>query len=375
LRKRGFGESLRKGPCGIDIAVSRKRQPRVRVEGCRRTISNERSLRHVLAYRKVALRGGVGPLDRLAAPALALLRVARPQRSRARARNDRHDPAQRRSLQAPIGRTPPADDAFDIRYETYHYNQAWTEGEHRLTLFSAGHVLGSAQLLIEGEAGRFVYTGDFKLGRAYTCEPAEVKPCDVLLMECTYGRPQYVFPPRDAVEDAMIEFALAALDARSAPVFYAYSLGKAQEAMAILGKAGVPLTVHGAVYNMAQVYERCGVHLPPYAKYDALTYDGSSALIWPPSGKALPVALRGKPTRSAVLTGWALDRGATYAYGADAAFALSDHADFPALLRYLELAQPRKVLLNHGWRDFVWRLRRMGIDAEYLEEHQQLALF
>ncbi len=235
--------------------------------------------------------------------------------------------------------------------------------------------MGSAQLLIEGEAGRFVYTGDFKLGRAYTCEPAEVKPCDVLLMECTYGRPQYVFPPRDAVEDAMIEFALAALDARSAPVFYAYSLGKAQEAMAILGKAGVPLTVHGAVYNMAQVYERCGVHLPPYAKYDALTYDGSSALIWPPSGKALPVALRGKPTRSAVLTGWALDRGATYAYGADAAFALSDHADFPALLRYLELAQPRKVLLNHGWRDFVWRLRRMGIDAEYLEEHQQLALF
>jgi Cft2 family RNA processing exonuclease len=270
---------------------------------------------------------------------------------------------------------PAVSDEFEISYETYHYNEPWLEGDHRLTMFSAGHVLGSAQLLIENEGGRFVYTGDFKLGRAYTCEPAEVKPCDVVLMECTYGRPQYVFPSRDEVEDAMIEFAFKALEDGCAPVFYAYSLGKAQEAMAILGKANIPLTAHGAVFNIARVYEACGVQLPPYAKYDAATYDGTSALIWPPSGKAVPAALRGKPARRAMLTGWALDRGATFASGADAAFALSDHADFPALLRYLELAQPRKVLLNHGWRDFVWRLRRMGLDAEYLEEHQQLALF
>jgi putative mRNA 3-end processing factor len=56
-------------------------------------------------------------------------------------------------------------------------------------------------------------------------------------------------------------------------------------------------------------------------------------------------------------------------------FPLSDHADFPSLLRYVELAQPRKVLLNHGWRDFAHRLRRAGVDAEYLESNAQLALF
>jgi Cft2 family RNA processing exonuclease len=145
--------------------------------------------------------------------------------------------------------------------------------------------------------------------------------------------------------------------------------------MAILGKANIPLTVHGAVHSMARVYEEAGVHLGAYEKYDALTYDGTRALIWPPSGKTRPKAAHGRPVRSVMLTGWALGPGASYRYGTDAAIPLSDHADFPSLLRYIEAAQPKKVVLNHGWRDFTWRLRRMGIDAEYLEPHQQLALF
>ncbi|MDQ2662588.1 MAG: MBL fold metallo-hydrolase [Candidatus Eremiobacteraeota bacterium] len=262
-----------------------------------------------------------------------------------------------------------------VRFEEREFNEPWMAGDHLLTLFSAGHVLGSSQLLIEGERGRFVYTGDFKLEPSFTCEPPEVKRCDVLLMECTYGRPQYAFPPRAQVADDMVAFARVALEDGAVPVFYAYSLGKAQEAVAILGNAGIPLTVHGTVESMCAVYEASGVALPPYRKYDARDFDASSALIWPPSGKALPVAVRGKRIRTAVLTGWALDRGALFRYGADRGFALSDHADYPSLLRYLEMAQPTKVLLNHGWRDFVHRLRRLGYDAEYLEQHAQLALF
>jgi Cft2 family RNA processing exonuclease len=266
-------------------------------------------------------------------------------------------------------RLPPA-----CNFEEHAFNEPWSDGEHMLTLFPAGHVLGSAQLLIEGAGGRFVYTGDFKLARSYTCEPAEVKRCDVLLMECTFGRPHYVFPPREEVEDAVIAFATEALEDGCAPVFYAYSLGKAQEAMAILGKAGIPIAVHGAIDAIARVYRSAGVRLPDYERYDATTYDGSRALIWPPSATQ-PKAVRNKPSRSAVLTGWAIDKNARYRYGADTAIPLSDHADYAALLRYIELAQPRKVLLNHGWRDFVWRLGRLGIDAAYLEPNEQLALF
>ena len=264
---------------------------------------------------------------------------------------------------------------LDVSFEEHAFNEPWDEGDHRLTLFSAGHVLGSSQLMIESERGSFVYTGDFKLTPSFTAEAPEVKRCDVVLMECTYGRPQYAFPPREEIAGAMVAFARETLEAGAVPVFFAYSLGKAQEAIAILGRAGIPITVHGAVETITKVYEAQGVAMPPYKRYRADDFDVTSALVWPPGGKALPKALREREVRTAVLTGWSLDRGALFRYGTERGFALSDHADYPSLLRYIELAQPKKVLLNHGWRDFVYRLRALGIDAEYLEEHAQLTLF
>lgn len=275
------------------------------------------------------------------------------------------------SLLEPVKPPKPA-----VRFDEHAFNVPWSDGaDHRLTLFPAGHVLGSSQILIEGEHGRFVYTGDFKLGASLTAEPPEVKRCDVVLMECTYGRPHYAFPPRDEVAGEMCAFARDALEVGAVPVFFAYSLGKAQEAVAILGNAGIPVTVHGAIHTLCKVYEDCGVAFPAYVRYDANTFKGDTAVVWPPSGRALPKALQGKPVRTAMLTGWTLDQSMRFRYGVDRGFALSDHADYPALLRYIELAQPKKVLLNHGWRDFVYRLRALGIDAEYLEEHQQLTLF
>jgi Cft2 family RNA processing exonuclease len=261
------------------------------------------------------------------------------------------------------------------RFEEHGFNEPWQEGGHELTLFPAGHVLGSAQLLIEGEAGRFVYTGDFKLDASLTAEAPEVKRCDVLLMECTYGRPQYAFPPRAEIGAAMAAWARKALEDGAVPIFFAYSLGKAQEAIAILGAAGLPLCAHGAIHAMTRVYEAAGVAMPACAKYDANAFDGASVLLWPPSGKALPKAVRGRPVRTASLTGWAIERSGRFRQGTDEAFPLSDHADYPALLKYIEMAQPSRVLLNHGWRDFVHRLRALGINASYLEKHEQLSLF
>jgi Cft2 family RNA processing exonuclease len=267
----------------------------------------------------------------------------------------------------------------EVSFEEHDFNEPWVLSspsgrEHRLTLFPAGHILGSSQLLIESERGSFVYTGDFKLAASHTAEAPEIKRCDVLLMECTFGEPHYAFPPRDEVAGEMIAFARDALQNGIVPVFYAYSLGKAQEAVAILGKSGIPVTAHGAIASMCEVYESCGVTLPRYERY-TMDFEGYGALVWPPWARGAPKTIRGKRVRTAMLTGWSMDRGAAFRYGAERCFPLSDHADYPALLRYIELAQPKKVLLNHGRRDFVHRLRGLGIDAEYMERHAQLALF
>lgn len=261
-----------------------------------------------------------------------------------------------------------------IVWETHAFNEPWTIGDHRLTLFPAGHVLGSAQLMVENDAGSFVYTGDFKLEQAFTAETTEVKRCDTLLMECTYGRPHFAFPPRAEIAGAMVEFARETLEAGCVPVFSAYSLGKAQEAIAILGAGGIPLSVHSAVFRMSEIYRRWGVELPPYDIFEPDISAGESAVVWPPSGKRLPDRICGRQIRTASLTGWSLG-GGVYRPRQDRGFPLSDHADFPSLLRYVELAQPKKVLLNHGYKEFVHQLRKRGVNAEYLKENAQLSLF
>lgn len=260
-----------------------------------------------------------------------------------------------------------------VTFEEHALGEPWMLGEYRLELFSAGHILGSTQLLIEGERGRFVYTGDFKLERSHTAEPAEVKRCDEVLMECTYGHPQFCFPPRDEIAAQMVDFARAALEADKVPVFSAYTLGKAQEALAILGFGGVPVCAHPGIAALAGVYEEAGVRLPAYSHYDPDAFEGESALVWPASQKSLPHTVAGRRTRTAALTGWVHTRRGPR--NVDAGFALSDHADFPALLRYVELAQPRKVWLTHGFPEFAGELRRRGVEAEYLTANAQLSLF
>ena len=106
----------------------------------------------------------------------------------------------------------------EIRYETHDFNAPWRIGDHELTLFSAGHVLGSAQLMIEGERGRFVYTGDFKLEPSFTAEAPEVKRCDTVLMGMHVRPPAIRLPAaRAEVAGAMVAWARKALEGRRGP--------------------------------------------------------------------------------------------------------------------------------------------------------------
>lgn len=244
----------------------------------------------------------------------------------------------------------------------------------RLTLLPAGHILGSAMALIEADGDSLLYTGDFNLRPGLAAEPCEPRAANVLVMETTFGRPEYHFPPAEEVVRDLVSFCRETLAAGATPVLYAYSLGKSQELLCHLGAAGLRVQLHPQAHKLAEVYARCGLALPPFEPFRASEARGH-VLICPPNLARSPELSALGAVRTAVVTGWALNSGCRFQYGVDAAFPLSDHADFPDLLRMVELVSPRQVFTVHGFAaDFARTLRERGCDARALGLEEQLDL-
>jgi len=244
----------------------------------------------------------------------------------------------------------------------------------KLTLLPAGHIFGSAMAHLEMDSGTLLYTGDFKLRQGLSAEPCQPRKADVLIMETTYGRPNYVFPPTAPVMEGVIRFCREALDNGETAVLLGYSLGKSQELLCGLDDAGLPLMLHGAVYKLTQIYEQFGQCFPPYERYEAGAAH-SKVLLCPPYVVNSAMWRNLGKTRSAILTGWAVDPNCRFRYQCDAAFPLSDHADFPDLIQMVNLVQPKKIYTLHGFAaEFAHTLRGLGYDAQSLSEEEQLTL-
>ncbi|MDP9291876.1 MAG: ATP-dependent DNA ligase [Verrucomicrobiota bacterium] len=245
----------------------------------------------------------------------------------------------------------------------------------QITLLAAGHIFGSAQFFLEDENDSLLYTGDFKLRPGLSAEATQWRTARTLIMETTYGLPKYRFPPTAQVIEQMVEFCREALDEGAVPVLLGYSLGKAQEILCALVQAGLTPMLHGAVFRMTRIYADLSADFPcGFEKYVAGETEGK-VLICPPSANRSAMLNKIKNKRVAVLTGWAIDPGAHFRYQCDAAFPLSDHADYTDLIRYVELVKPERVLTLHGFAGaFARDLRERGIEAWALTEQNQLEL-
>jgi len=244
-----------------------------------------------------------------------------------------------------------------------------------VTLHPAGHILGSAQcLLAHDREGTLLYTGDCKLQPGLAAEPCVVPRADVLVMETTFGLPRYVFPPAEQVRAEIVTFCREALAAGVAPVLMAYSLGKSQEVLQIVGGAQLPVMLHPQAYRLTRIYEELGMTFPPFRALSAEAAVGHVVIAPPLPGRS--AFFESIPRRrTAVVSGWALDPGAIYRYQCDAAFPLSDHAGFPDLLALVERVQPRVVYTLHGFaREFAQTLRARGCEAWALGADNQLEL-
>jgi len=243
-----------------------------------------------------------------------------------------------------------------------------------LMLLPAGHIFGSAQFFLETKSGSLLYTGDFKLRPGRSAEPTEWRHAETLIMETTYGLPRYRLPPTDEVIAQIVAFCRDTLEAGAVPVLLGYSLGKAQEILCSLAGAGLKPMLHGSVHRMTRIYEQFGQSFCEYERYNAHEVAGK-VLICPPNVARSKMLDKIKDKRVAMISGWAVEPNAIYRYQVDAAFPLSDHADYTDLLRYVELVQPKRVLTLHGFAaEFARDLRDRGIEAWALSEENQMEL-
>ena len=255
------------------------------------------------------------------------------------------------------------------------YGQPYAlNAETELKLHPAGHIVGSAMLELKREGESFLYTGDFKLRPGRSAELCTPPRADVVVMETTFGLPRYVFPPTEQVLASLIHFCHAAIEEGEIPVLFGYSLGKSQEILSSLAEAKLPVMLHPQTLKMTRIYEELGQTFPPYRAF-TLTEAAGHVVVCPPQANQSSWLRKIKPRRTAMITGWAIDPGAVYRYQCDAAFPLSDHADYADLLKFVEIVQPKRVFTVHGQtEEFARTLRERGVEAWALGVDNQLEI-
>lgn len=243
-------------------------------------------------------------------------------------------------------------------------------GATTVSFHPAGHVLGSAQIRIEGEQGVWVVSGDYKRDPDPTCAPFEVVPCDTFITEATFALPVYRWKPGHETAAEIHDWWQGNAAAGRPSVLFCYALGKAQRVLAELTAfTDEPVYVHGAVDALVEVYREAGVAMLPTEKVDLRRReDYAGRLVVAPPGAAGSTWMRRfRQASTGFCSGWMRIRGQRRRRGYDRGFVLSDHADWPSLLSTIEETGATRVLATHGHTDALVRLlRERGVDAAAL---------
>ncbi len=239
------------------------------------------------------------------------------------------------------------------------YGETIDMGEVRVTFCPAGHVLGSAQILIEtklGNAGkplRIVASGDYKRAADPTCAPFQPMPCDVFITEATFGLPVFRHPDAASEIDKLMQS--VKLFPERTHVVGAYALGKAQRLVALLRAAGYgePIYIHGAMERLTQFYQENGVPLGDIRKVVAGARGklGGAIVLCPPSATQDLWARRFSDPVTSFASGWMRVRARARQQGAELPLIISDHADWQELTTTILDTGASEVWVTHGEED------------------------
>ncbi|MHA1596304.1 MAG: MBL fold metallo-hydrolase [Candidatus Asgardarchaeia archaeon] len=260
------------------------------------------------------------------------------------------------------------------RYEKINIGETKDFGGIEVTSLNAGHSLGSSQFLIEKGGVKILYTGDFNTEDSIAYEGAKPVDCDIMIADGTYGNPVYVFPERRVLYETMIRESMRCLELGEVPVFKAYSLGKAQEAILVLQKLKYPVVVGNHTTSLInEVYRKYGYDIKAFNLKDISNTLMNEGIIFVASDKNSLIRnvkkVLGYETkkflgkiREIFLSGWTiLSRNG---------IPLSGHCGYDRLLSYIKKASPYEVYFfsyNRGSEVFLSKdLKEIGIRVKFL---------
>lgn len=243
-------------------------------------------------------------------------------------------------------------------------------GDVTVTFCPAGHVLGSAQILIERRGERVVFSGDYKCTPDPTCAPFAPIACDLFITEATFGLPVFRHPPIQGEIAKLLRS--RALFPERPHLVGAYALGKAQRVIAELRAAGVDevIYLHGALKNLCDLYRSRGLdlgELAPVGRRSGKELNGALVMA-PPGALSAMWARRFNDPVIAIASGWMRIRARAKQRGAHLPLVISDHADWPDLCRTILATEAPEVWVTHGQEDaLVHWCQQQGLSAHPLD--------
>jgi putative mRNA 3-end processing factor len=260
-------------------------------------------------------------------------------------------------------------DDFAETAQTARYGETVSYNGVDVALVPAGHVLGSAQVVLRWKGVTIVVSGDYKRRRDPTCVPFEPVPCDVFVSEATFGLPVFRHP-NDSSETAKLLQSVAQFPER-AHLVGVYALGKAQRLICLLREAGYDRTifVHGALAGLNALYEAHGVklgRLAPATNDSGNKFSGEIILA-PPGAIAERWSRRFADPLPAFASGWMGVRARARQRHVELPLVISDHADWDELTQTFRELHPEQVWLTHGEEDALLRWSQInGVQARAL---------
>ena len=235
--------------------------------------------------------------------------------------------------------------------ESAAYGETVSMNGVKVSFHPAGHVLGSAQVRIEHQGEIWVVSGDYKIEPDRTCASFEHVRCHTFITESTFGLPVYRWQPQQQIFDDINRWWLKCREEGVVAVLLAYSLGKSQRLIAGVDSTIGAIYCHPSVEQLNQDYRDSGIELPTtwLPSQAPARKDWSGVLVVAPPSVANSVWLNKFGEVSlAMASGWMLTRGTRRWQSVDRGFALSDHADWPGLLKAIDETQAEQILVTHG---------------------------